>query len=77
LSVVETANLLHWPVDAVELLGQRVGLSVCWLRVVARDSGRLMEPEPYFSKRQVEELVLRFAALDAAFAEWPPLDRLI
>jgi hypothetical protein len=72
LSVRETAGLLHLTVEATELLLRNGGLSVVWLNV--RRPGRFLgcEHRPYASKAQVEQLALRFDALDAAFSAWLP-----
>jgi hypothetical protein len=74
LSVRETASLLHVSAEAVELLARRNGLSCCWFRELMPHCSFMREPVPYFSKKQVEQLVLRFDSLDAAFSDWPPND---
>lgn len=67
LSVRETAALLHLSVEATELLLSRGTISCIWRRGNCVSWGAAREMIPYASKQQVEQLELRFDALDAAF----------
>lgn len=70
LSVREAANLLHVPEEAVLRMIAN-GLVSCIWRCSAVPEGFLRPSRSaYLSKVQVDEMALRFAALDAVFADW-------
>lgn len=74
LSVGEAARTLGIPNRAVERMIDDGRLQAIWKHDRMLGAGNQVFDRPYVSKAQVEKFQLTFAALDAAFRDWPPVE---
>lgn len=70
VSVREAAALLNVPEESVvSMIGSNL-VSCVWLLDPARGQGIARSRRLFLAQVQVDQLALRFAALDAAFSDW-------
>ena len=77
LSVREAANVLRWSEGAVAAAARSGQLAGVSRREAVRGGGKVGVMALYVSDSSVRELERRLTMLEAAFSEWPPLDRAV